>query len=378
MSIYDVALGFLKVADVKMANSIRKITESRGYAAKDHVLVSFGGAGSQNCLSVASNLGIQKVIIHKYSSILSAYGISKACISRELSSPLVQEYSTELKSLASIMIFEMEEKIFDELSASQNLSKSEIEFTHTFGLRYKSSNTIFQIDGASSDIKQSFLDTHFREFGFLLPSTSPIMVCSVSVKGEVKSSSDNNEYLLQSELKSVYDDTIKASVPPSSNSTQTVYFENHGAVDASVYQLQSLQPGMAVHGPALLIDQTQTIVVNCDSVARILSSHVVIDLESDPNLSNYANTSEVLNDNSPLSKADPIMLTVFGHRFMAIAETMGRTLQRTSVSSSIKERLDFSCAIFGPDGGLVANAPHIPIHLGSMQYHCYYTCLSPK
>ncbi|KAH3683531.1 hypothetical protein WICPIJ_005498, partial [Wickerhamomyces pijperi] len=100
------------------------------------------------------------------------------------------------------------------------------------------------------------------------------------------------------------------------------------------------------------------------SVATILDSHVVIDIEKSKQ--EFIDDKDI-NESTPLSKADPILLTVFGHRFMGIAETMGRTLQRTSVSSSIKERLDFSCAIFGPDGELVANAPHIPVHLGSMQ-----------
>lgn len=140
-----------------------------------------------------------------------------------------------------------------------------------------------------------------------------------------------------------------------------VYFANGGLQPTSVFQLNNLDPGNVVHGPAIIIDNTQTIIIVPDAEAKILSSHVIIDLVEK---TEHAEEGELF--------VDPIKLSIFGHRFMGIAEEMGRTLQKTSISLNIKERLDFSCAIFSPDGELVANAPHVPVHLGSMSYAVKY------
>lgn len=132
---------------------------------------------------------------------------------------------------------------------------------------------------------------------------------------------------------------------------------------APVFLLNELKSGSTIVGPAVIIDNTQTLVVVPDAKARILSNHVIIDI-SDAKPEPISSTD--------IKVVDPIQLSIFGHRFMSIAEQMGRTLQRTSLSLNIKERLDFSCAIFGPDGELVANAPHVPVHLGSMSYAVKY------
>lgn len=139
------------------------------------------------------------------------------------------------------------------------------------------------------------------------------------------------------------------------------YFKSGGEQVTAIYKLENLAPGTSILGPAIIIDNTQTLVIIPEAEARILTSHVVIDI----NQSSKPVKEETL-------VVDPIQLSVFGHRFMSIAEQMGRTLQKTAVSLNIKERLDFSCAIFGPDAGLVANAPHIPVHLGSMSYAVQY------
>lgn len=146
------------------------------------------------------------------------------------------------------------------------------------------------------------------------------------------------------------------------NTFQTsVYFKSGGMQTTPLYMLEKLSPGMSIIGPAVIIDKTQTLVIIPGAEARILTSHVVIEINASKTSTAYASLT-----------VDPIQLSVFGHRFMSIAEQMGRTLQKTAVSLNIKERLDFSCAIFGPDAGLVANAPHIPVHLGSMSYAVQY------
>ncbi|VEU21585.1 DEKNAAC102522 [Brettanomyces naardenensis] len=351
----DVALGFLNVANVKMANSIREITESRGYAAKDHLLVSFGGAGSQNCTAVARNLGIGRVLIHKYSSVLSSYGIAKAQVARELKAPFVTEFTDtdKVKSEAEHIINELRSRISDELSSGGK----QINFTVSLGMKYNGSNTIFEVSLDSPDLLSSFLAIHRREFGFVLAESTPIFTQSVSVKG-VRVQGSKEEINITEELKEPRN-SISSTL-----STQRVYFSS-GYLDTPVYRLPQLHRNDYITGPALIVDPTQTILVEPGTTATIIKSHVVLDIGGEQSIGLHSLPES-------LSQADPILLTVFGHRFMGIAETMGRTLQRTSVSTSIKERLDFSCAIFGPDGSLVANAPHIPIHLGSMQYAIQY------
>lgn len=137
-----------------------------------------------------------------------------------------------------------------------------------------------------------------------------------------------------------------------------------GLQSTKIIQLSSLQPGAVIIGPAIVIDNTQTIVVVPGAEAKILTSHVVIDLVEKAGKSYAVQNTELV--------IDPVKLSIFGHRFMSIAEQMGRTLQKTSISLNIKERLDFSCAIFSPVGDLVANAPHVPVHLGSMSYAVKY------
>ncbi|KAH0418835.1 hydantoinase B/oxoprolinase, partial [Aureobasidium melanogenum] len=147
------------------------------------------------------------------------------------------------------------------------------------------------------------------------------------------------------------------------NATNRVYYEGLGYLDTPTYELPAIAVGSKISGPALIIDKTQTIVVLPNAIANVLESCVVIDQETSTTTVDKA----LVND-----EFSPIQLSIFGHRFMSIAEQMGRTLQKTSVSTNIKERLDFSCALFSNDGGLVANAPHVPVHLGSMQFAVKY------
>lgn len=348
---HEVALGFITVANETMARSIREITEARGYVTKDHNLVSFGGAGSQNCSGVARNLDISRILIHKYSSVLSAYGIAVASVSSSEKQPFVREYSERALQDAEKVVFDLKKEVLATLSHEK---PENVSFSVKFGMKYKSSNTVIEVEGP--DYLDLFLEQHKREFGFNLPSNIPIFINSVEVLG-----------VIQQEIQpaNISAELEQETSNPQSQRTQTIYFDE-GKVNAHVYELSLLKSGDQVLGPALLVDETQTILVDPNASATITSEHVVIDLKS------QVTPTTQIEDLSDLLRADPILLTVFGHRFMAIAETMGRVLQKTAISSSIKERLDFSCAIFDADGGLVANAPHIPVHLGSMQYAIQY------
>ncbi|GJC87896.1 uncharacterized protein ColLi_10734 [Colletotrichum liriopes] len=354
----EVALGFLKVADEGMASPIRALTEARGYEAGTHHLACFGGAGGQHACSVATVLGISRVIIHKYSSILSAYGMSLANVVHEIQKPSAITYSEETKSNIQKQLEELSSQASLELM-KQGFTEDLITHDTYLNMRYAgSSSSLMVLKGADWDFKTEFEDAHRRGFGFHFPEKA-IIVDDIRVRatGAARAKVEKSPF---AQMKAVEGSSVSSSKP---STTSRVYFEGHGHLDTAVYQLQTIPVGARISGPALIIDNTQTILVTPSTTATVLESYVVIDREVKERL---------VKKNGEQEEFSPVQLTVFGHRFMSIAEQMGRTLQKTAVSTNIKERLDFSCAIFSPDGGLVANAPHVPVHLGSMQFAVRY------
>lgn len=353
LSSEDVAMGFLTVANETMCRPIRSLTEGKGYITSTHHLSSFGGAGGQHACAVANNLGISRVIVHKYSSILSAYGMSLADVVHEVQRP----ESAVLSSTSLPGLTERLQELSSEATAAlceQGFEESQIELERYLNLRYKGTETFIMVrepaSASDASYAETFVQKHKQEFGFTLERD--ILVGDIRVRGVGKTLS-----LASTTPEADYEQfgtTFVAAPGSAISGSKKVYFETEGWVDAHIYQIDKLTRGQSIKGPAMIIDQTQTIVVDANATASILSNHVILDIHSA--------TRTKLNSTT----IDPIQLSVFGHRFMSIAEQMGQTLQKTSISTNIKERLDFSCAIFSPDGGLVANAPHIPVHLGSM------------
>ncbi|RAK98456.1 5-oxoprolinase [Aspergillus ibericus CBS 121593] len=353
----EVALGFLKVADESMARPIRNLTEARGFETASHHLACFGGAGGQHACTVAASLGISRIIIHKFSSVLSAYGLALAEVVKESQEPVSTDYSTSQSTLEKRFGGMIQAATED--METQGFSSDQVRHELYLNLRYEGSDTSLMIlrPEDDSDFLEQFRARHRREFGF--NSDRPVLVDDIRVR-TIACSKVRTE---KSPLVQLREATIK-DVTGGPDNTSQAYFDGHSErIDTPVYQLNKLDKNTRVHGPAIIIDETQTVVVAPNAVANILETCIVIDLEELPGDSAAEGGS---------SGIDPIRLTIFGHRFMSIAEQMGRTLQKTSVSTNIKERLDFSCALFSPDGGLVANAPHVPVHLGSMQFAVRY------
>lgn len=352
----EVAMGFLEVANEGMARPIRALTEARGFETSKHHLACFGGAGGQHACSVANVLSISRVIIHKYSSILSAYGMSLADVVHEVQQPAAFIYSAETEPKIQSQLHDLRCQAERKL-CEQGFTLKQISYNSYLNMRYAgSSSSLMIIGGNDQDFKQGFEAAHKREFGFNF-SNKPIVVDDIRVRA-IGAAHDQVEKSPYAQMKLL----PKAEVAlPAQTNTSRVFFTQGGWVETPVFELQHLHNGVRLTGPALIIDKTQTIVVNPYATATILDSYVVIDLPSDTSMKSQQPT-----------ELSPIQLTIFGHRFMSIAEQMGRTLQKTAVSTNIKERLDFSCAIFSPDGGLVANAPHVPVHLGSMQFAVRY------
>jgi len=348
MSLDEIAYGFIKVADETMSRPIRTLTEAKGYDTASHVLASFGGAGAQHACSIAKSLGIKRILIHRYASILSAYGLSLADVVFDVQEPAAVTFSpTALPDLQK-RFATLEAKCKTEL-VRQGFADEMIQVEYLLNLRYSGTDTSLMILKPLHDFKfdDAFVAQYKQEFGFTLPDRD-IIVDDVRVRGIGKTTHEK--------ALSVYDELSSLKlVPVDPNlvmTTTNAYFEG-GRRPTPVYDLETLGPGSQLRGPAIIVEPNSVIVVLNDCDAVVTSKHVVISVGSQ----GKARTGTAL---------DPIQLSIFSHRFMSIAEQMGHTLQKTSVSTNIKERLDFSCALFGPDGSLTSNAPHLPVHLGSM------------
>ncbi|KAH7326078.1 Hydantoinase/oxoprolinase [Stachybotrys elegans] len=366
MTVDEVAFGFLTVANETMTRPIRSITEAKGHESSKHRLASFGGAGGQHAVAIAEALHIRQVVIHRYSSVLSAYGMALADVVDERQEPdskVWEDGGKVVEELKSKM-----DKLREKSRAAlreQGFGDDAMQFEEYLGLRYRGTETALMIirpseadakekyGGRDWEYGKAFVDQHRYEFGFTLDDRD-IIVDDVRVRG-IGKSLRHKETTVDERLKSI---TRREAPADKKHNTAQVYFDG-GRLDTAIYKLEDLSPGDTVQGPAMLADGTQTLVIPPKAKALVMESHVVIDIEKDAPKDGPQETQTE-------REVDPILLSIFGHRFMATAEQMGRALQKTSVSTNVKERLDFSCAIFDPTGGLVANAPHVPVHLGSM------------
>ncbi|KAF2639035.1 hypothetical protein P280DRAFT_455371 [Massarina eburnea CBS 473.64] len=347
----EVALGFLNVANEAMSRPIRNATEARGYSPEKHNLVSFGGAGGQHACSIADKLGIQRVLIHKYSSILSAYGLSQAELQSQAFEPFTGSFTLavlpEIRSKLDVVKVKVEKEL-----VSQGADPTSVTYEESLSLRYEGTDTNLIVQKPEDeDYGSAFVAMHLREFAFKLDRR--VIFDSIHVRGVARTADSSGALGLIARL-----ETTKADAQHRQTTTYQRVYVDGAWDDAAVFTLSQLKESDAVRGPALLVDQTQTLFVEPSFTAYVLPSHIILERHRS------TGTPVAVDDD----RIEPIQLSVFSHRFMSIAEQMGNTLQRTSISTSIKERLDFSCAIFSPNGKLVANAPHIPLHLGSMQY----------
>lgn len=344
MTAEEVASGFLAMANETMSRPIRNITEARGFAISKHNLASFGGAGGQHACAIARILGMPRIIIHKYSSILSAYGVGLADVVAETAVPAAYVFSD--KALATVLakFEELKSKTTQEL-ISQGVQAGFVDHECYLSMRYEGSDTNLSIiRPPDNDFQTAFVEAHRREFAFEL-ANRPIVVDAVRVRGIGKS---RDSAVSRSSIFQELSDIGMGRLLKDPD-TKKVFIDGKW-LDVPVYELSDLPEESMFLGPALVIDNTQTILVETDCKVSVLNSHVVIDLPE----------KEVAGSDAD-SAINPVELSTFASRFMSIAEQMGNTLQRTSISTSIKERLDFSCALFTPDGKLVANAPHIPV-----------------
>ncbi|KAJ8010689.1 hypothetical protein DPEC_G00077730 [Dallia pectoralis] len=355
MSVEEVAVGFIRVANEAMCRPIRALTQAKGHDTSQHVLACFGGAGGQHACAIARALGMRTVYIHKYSGVLSAYGLALADVVEEVQEPCSLQYHpgsfSELDRRVELLTQRCTETLI-----GRGFSSTQITTEVFLHLRYQKTDCALMVTAAgypgnsqscrSGDFRRAFTDRYRKEFGFTI-SDRPIMVDDVRVRGSGKSG-----------IKSI-SQAKRGEGAPKATTTTKCYFEG-GYLETNVYLCEDLPCDQRISGPAIIIDKNSTVLVEPGCVAQLTAGgDVCIAVGSDL----HCHLGTELNT---------VQLSIFSHRFMSIAEQMGRVLQRTSISTNIKERLDFSCAVFGPDGGLVSNAPHIPVHLGAMQETVQY------
>jgi 5-oxoprolinase (ATP-hydrolysing) len=329
----EAAEGFLRIANENMAEAIKKISIQRGYNPAEYALVAFGGAGGQHACAVADAVGVETILLHPLAGVLSAWGIGLADV-RAVAEETVEEKLEDARSLnrrAQVLA----------LRAAEML-KGDVKTIITANLKYDGADSTLPIAFADiAALKPAFEAEHRKRFGFTDPARA-IVVGSLSAEA-IQGADNMDRRRLAGQLRS-----WPAKTPAVHKSAPILD-------EAPAFERAMLMPGFTCNGPALIIENGATTYVAPGWRAR-MSEHRDIILARTANIERSAIGTA----------ADPILLEVFNNRFMGVAEEMGLALQTTASSVNIKERLDFSCAVFDETGGLVANAPHIPVHLGSM------------
>lgn len=337
----SVAQGYLDIAADNMANAIKKISIERGHDVTDYALVCFGGAGGQHACMVADRLGIEHIYVHPHAGVLSAVGIGLADVRQIRDETVEQTLNDENLQRLDPRWHELENNGTQYLQ-NQGIESKAQELRRRLSLRYQGSDTALLVPaGTNSDVKAAFETNHAARFGFTSPQT-PIIIESLQLEAVGLA-----EPLSVSETDSQDEDPL-LGIFPTTMSNKTI--------DTPFLNRQNLATDTPVTGPAVLVEPNATTVIEPNWQAHVKANgDLFIERIASQNQRPAVGTN-----------VNPVQLEIFNNLFMNIAEQMGVVLENTAVSVNIKERLDFSCAIFDPDGELIANAPHLPIHLGSM------------
>ena len=338
----EVARGFLFIAVENMANAIKKISVQRGYDVSEYVLTSFGGAGGQHACLVADSLGMKKIMLHPYAGVLSAFGMGLAdlrvlkekAMEVTLEDSALPDIAITLETLATEGLAEMR---------AQGVAEARIDVERKLHIKYQGSDTAMVVDdGPLDEITKAFEAAHRQRFGFTTPEKAMIVeAAAVEVVG--------------------IGDKIEDPIRRSGNMdvgplAQEAIFVGDSWQDCPFYDRDALPSGSKINGPAVIVEKTGTNVIEPGWQAEMTDRGYLV----------LTRVEELKRELAIGTEVDPVMLEIFNNLFMNVAEQMGTVLEKTAYSVNIKERLDFSCAVFELNGDLIANAPHMPVHLGSM------------
>ena len=343
LSAEAVAEGFINIAVQQMANAIKKISVARGYDVTRYTLQCFGGAGGQHACLVADALGMTRVLVHPLAGVLSAYGMGLAdqnvireqAVELKLSAAALPDIAAALSVLASTAEAELQR---------QQVSEGAIRTHQRVHVRYEGSDAALIIPfGTLAQIETGFEAAYRQRFAFLMQGKG-LVVEAVSVEAVVPGDAPTeSRHALHAVREVPRRETVRM-------------FSGGQWMDAALVVREDLRPGDVIPGPAIIAEQNATTVVEPGWEANLTTfDHLALERRAQRAIKYAAGT-----------QVDPVLLEVFNNLFMNIAEQMGLQLQNTAYSVNIKERLDFSCALFDTEGNLIANAPHMPVHLGSM------------
>ncbi|HEV7358485.1 MAG TPA: hydantoinase B/oxoprolinase family protein [Steroidobacteraceae bacterium] len=352
----EVAAGALRIAIGSMANAVKRISVMRGHDVSGYTLQCFGGAGGQHAGLVADMLGMKRVFIHPLAGVLSAYGMGLADQIAMRESAVERELDVEGLKAAGALAAHLLDEAAAELRA-QGLAGETLNRVARVHIRYQGTDTALPcalpltlpLPDALTAVREEFEDSYRRRFEFVVPD-QPLVIEAVAVEciapgAESPAATAANE---------------AAPYEPAAHADIAMYCladaQPAGWRSARLYRAPDLRHGARIAGPAILADRNATTVVEAEWEARVLAGGCIELRRVQPRAGEQRLGEHV----------DPIMLELFNNIFMNIAEQMGLRLQNTAYSVNIKERLDFSCALFDGDGALIANAPHMPVHLGSM------------
>jgi 5-oxoprolinase (ATP-hydrolysing) len=348
----EVAYGFLRIAVQKMSTAIKEVSTQKGHDPSEYALVCFGGAGGQHACLIAETLGIKRVLIHPLAGVLSAFGIGMADVSviekTSVEKPLGPQVMPDLLAAMQSLQKRAKEKLAQQITAGV-----QTKLLRTAHLRYEGTDFSLPVAFAdSAPMKQSFTAQHKQRYGFEQPGKQVIIE---SIEAEAIGMTPPLPVATPSIMQQERSETDTQHVD--------VFFPG-GFRKTPLYLRPAIQRDRQIAGPAIIVEANSTIIVEPNWCAQMIEDGT-LKLTHDAGRCMAPPVQTAPAESTSVSP-DPILLEVFNNLFMFIAEQMGITLQNTSHSVNIKERLDFSCAIFDEHGNLVANAPHIPVHLGSM------------
>lgn len=337
-SLEAIAEGFVEVANANMAEAIRKVSIARGHDVREHALVVFGGAGGQHACAIARRLGMKTVVLHPWAGVLSAYGMGLADVTWHDVRDAGRHVLDATTASAFDADFDALEVRGREALAGDGFAGEDIVVHRRFDLRYRGTQTSLVID--EGDLRADFEALHERQFGYTRPE-HPIEVVAVRVEVVGRGAPADVDAL--------------GEIVEHEEQLGAVFFDGAWREDVPLVRREALAVGARVEGPLVILEATGTTVVDPGFVATVdeTGSLVLEDAEGA--------ARRTLDE-----AVDPVQLEIFNNLYMSIAEQMGVVLRRTALSTNIRERLDFSCAVFDSGGSLVANAPHIPVHLGAM------------
>jgi 5-oxoprolinase (ATP-hydrolysing) len=339
------AAGYIQIANENMATPIKEISVAKGFNIQEYTLACFGGAGAQHACAIARSLGIKRILLHPLAGVFSAYGMILADVVYEDTCAVLIPFTSETAKTLDVTFDEMEQGLRIQLG-NEGIKAEQIKVNRYMDIRPIGSDTpetIIYYD--YDDCESQFQSQYQQHFGFLPDKELEVVNIRIEVIVE-QDKLDENEFPLEQRILNV-NEAIEH---------RPVYFEDRWHYKTPIFNRHQLHPGNELAGPAIIIEDNSTIVIEPGFKARANSrGHILVE-----------QIASFVRDQFISTERDPIMLEIFNNLFMSIAEQMGRALQRTAHSVNIKERLDFSCAVFDPQGGLVANAPHIPVHLGAM------------